>query len=392
MTAAALSASRASTARWSIASIFFLNGFVFAAWVPHIPELMDRHSLSTGQLGSVLLAMAVGAMCALPFAGGIVSRFGSQAVTTVCVVAFCLTLPLLILAPSAAWAAVAIFFFGALNAALDVAMNAQGAELEIRMQRPIMSSLHGMFSLGGLAGAGSAGALLEAGMSSIAHVLWVAALSALGATIAARTLLPTSPRAISIRPKVVLPSRALLGLGALTFAALLIEGAMADWSAVYLQRKVGMDAGAAALGFAAFSLTMAACRFAGDAITHRFGAVSLVRVSAMIALSGLLAALLIRYPWPAIIGFALVGIGLANTIPILFGTAARSRPEDPGAGIAAVATTGYMGFLVGPPLIGWLADYIGLTLALGTLVVLCAALALGTPVISHLRQQSVTRP
>jgi MFS family permease len=203
VTAAALSASRASTARWSIASIFFLNGFVFAAWVPHIPELMDRHSLSTGQLGSVLLAMAVGAMCALPFAGGIVSRFGSQAVTTVCVVAFCLTLPLLILAPSAAWAAVAIFFFGALNAALDVAMNAQGAELEIRMQRPIMSSLHGMFSLGGLAGAGSAGALLEAGMSSIAHVLWVAALSALGgddcgsdavADFAARDQHPTQGR------------------------------------------------------------------------------------------------------------------------------------------------------------------------------------------------------
>jgi MFS family permease len=109
-------------------------------------------------------------------------------------------------------------------------------------------------------------------------------------------------------------------------------------------------------------------------------------------LCGLLVALLIRYPWPAITGFALVGIGLANTIPILFGTAARTRTEDPGAGIAAVATTGYLGFLVGPPLIGWLADYIGLTLALGTLVVLCAGIALGTPVISHLRQQSVTRP
>src|SRR5690349_8699899 len=186
---------------------------------------MERHRLSTGELGSVLLAMAAGAMCALPFAGGVVGRFGSRIVTTVCACGFCLMLPLPVLAPSAVLAAAALFVFSALNATLDVAMNAQGAELEIRMQRPIMSSLHGMFSLGGLAGAGSAGALLEAGMSSIAHVLWVAALSALGATIAARTLLPTSPRATSIRPKVVLPSRALLGLGALTFAALLIEGA-----------------------------------------------------------------------------------------------------------------------------------------------------------------------
>ena len=385
----ALSAARAATTRWSIASIFFLNGFVFAAWVPHIPELMDRHGLSAGQLGSVLLAMAAGAMCALPFAGGVAGRFGSRAVTIFCAVAFCLVLPLPVLVPSATLAALALFVFGGLNAMLDVAMNAQGAELEMRMQRPIMSSLHGAFSLGGLAGAGSTAALLEAGMSSIAHVLCVAALSTLAVSIAARGLLPTSARRTHIRPKLVLPSRALLGAGRTYFAALLIEGAMADWSAVYLQHEVGMDAGAAGLGFAAFSLTMAACRFAGDAITHRFGAVPLVRFSAMTALCGLLIALLIRYPWPALIGFALVGIGMANLIPILFGSAARSRPSDPGAGIAAVATTGYLGFLAGPPIIGWLADYVGLTFALGVLVVLCAGIALGTPVI---RQQSVTRP
>ena len=153
-----------------------------------------------------------------------------------------------------------------------------------------------------------------------------------------------------------------------------------------------MDAGAAALGFAAFSLTMAACRFAGDAITHRFGAVPLVRFSAMTALCGLLVSLLVRFPCPAVTGFALIGIGMANLIPILFGSAARSRPDDPGAGIAAVATTGYLGFLAGPPAIGWLADCVGLTLALGLLVVLCAGVALATPVIAHVRQQSVTRP
>jgi MFS family permease len=386
--AVALSAAQASVTRWAIASIFFLNGFVFAAWVPHIPELMDRHALSTGQLGSVLLAMAAGAMCALPLAGGIAGRFGSRTVTTVCAVGFCLALPLPVLAPSATLAAVALFVFGALNATLDVAMNAQGAELEMRMQRPIMSSLHGAFSLGGLAGAGSAAALLEAGMSSMAHAVWVSLLAALAVLIAARRLLPTSPRKSRIRPSLVLPSRALLGLGALTFAALLIEGAMADWSAVYLRREVGMDAGAAALGFAAFSLTMAACRFAGDAVTHHFGAVPLVRFSSLIALSGLLIALLIRYPATALIGFALVGIGMANLIPILFGSAARSRRDDPGAGIAAVATTGYLGFIAGPPVIGWLADYTGLTLALGVLVLLCAGIALGTPVIARVRAET----
>jgi MFS family permease len=391
VTAASLSAAQAGTTRWSIAAIFFLNGLVFAAWVPHIPGVMERHALSTGGLGSVLLAMAAGAMCALHFAGGIASRFGSRAVTTFCALAFCLMLPLPVIAPSATLVAVSLFVFGALNATLDVAMNAQGAELEMRMQRPIMSSLHGAFSLGGLAGAGSAAVLLEAGMSSTAHVFSVALLSALAVLIAARGLLATSPRRSAIHARLVLPSRALLGLGALTFAALLIEGAMGDWTAVYLRHEVGMDAGAAALGFAAFSLSMAACRFAGDAITHRFGAVPLVRFSAVVALCGLLIALLLRSPLPALAGFALVGIGMANLIPILFGTAARSRPADPGAGIAAVATTGYLGFLAGPPAIGWLADYVGLTWALCVLALLCAGIALATPVISHLRQ-SVTGP
>jgi fucose permease len=228
-------------------------------------------------------------------------------------------------------------------------------------------------------------------MSSTAHVFSVALLSALAVLIAARGLLATSPRRSAIHARLVLPSRALLGLGALTFAALLIEGAMGDWTAVYLRHEVGMDAGAAALGFAAFSLSMAACRFAGDAITHRFGAVPLVRFSAVVALCGLLIALLLRSPFPAVAGFALVGIGMANLIPILFGTAARSRPADPGAGIAAVATTGYLGFLAGPPAIGWLADYVGLTWALGVLALLCAGIALATPVISHLRQ-SVPHP
>jgi len=380
-----LSSSQAAAIRWSIAAIFFLNGFVFASWVPHIPAVMERHSLTTGQLGTILLAMAVGAMCALPFAGALTQRFGSRAATMVCALGFCLMLPLPVLAPSALWTAAALFVFGALNATLDVAMNAQGAELEVRMDRPIMSSLHGGFSLGGLLGAGSTAALLEAGMRPTTHVLMIAVLSALGVLIASRSLLPSPGRAGTIKASLTLPTGALLGLGALTFAALLVEGAIGDWSAVYLRREVGMDAGGAALGFAAFSMTMAACRFAGDAITHHFGAASLVRGSAFIAFAGMLIALLFRYPASALTGFALVGIGMANLIPILFGSAARSRPDHPGAGIAAVATTGYLGFIAGPPAIGWLADYVGLTLAMAVLAVLCLAVAIAAPVVSKVR-------
>jgi MFS family permease len=375
-------ASRASVIRWSIASIFFINGFVFASWVPHIPGVMERHALSPGGLGTVLLAMAAGAMVALPFAGAITARFGSRAVTVLCAIVFCLLLPLPVIAPSALLCALALFVFGIVNAVLDVAMNAQGAELEMRMERPIMSSLHGGWSLGGLAGAGSAAALLEAGMGSTMHVAVVAIAGAIAAAFVAGRLLPTHGRAGTMRAHLELPSRPLLAIGALTFAALLIEGAMADWSAVYLRRERGMDAGGAALGYAAFSLAMAACRFAGDAVTRRFGPVALVRGSATIALSGILIVLLPLATSVALAGFVLVGIGMANLIPILFGSAARSNPEHPGTGIAAVATTGYLGFIAGPPAIGWLADLTGLTLALGLLALLCGSIALGAHAVS----------
>jgi hypothetical protein len=348
--------------RACIAAVFFVNGFVFASWVPHIPAVMNRHDLSTGQLGAVLLAMAIGAMLALPLAGSIVARFGSRATTAFCALGLCLVLPLPVLAPTAWLAAAALFVFGILNATLDVAMNAQGAELEHRIARPIMSSFHGCFSLGGLAGAGSAGALLEWGMPPNVHVLSIAALSAAVVIAVSRGLLPSPSARGDIKPKFVFPSRALLGLGMLTFSALLIEGAMADWSAVFLQRVRGLDAGGAALGFAAFSLTMAAARFAGD---------TLARASALLALIGLVLALYVPLPGLSIAGFGLVGFGMANLIPLLFSAAARAPPGDPGAGIAAVATTGYLGFIAGPPIIGLIADWTGLTAALSLLVLLC---------------------
>src|SRR6185295_7800865 len=148
------------------------------SWVPHIPGVMERHGLSTSQLGLVLLGMAVGAICALPFAGAMVNRFGSRPLTTACALGFCVTLPAPVLAPTALLAALALFVFGVLNATLDVAMNAQAAELERRYARPIMSSFHGCFSLGGLAGAASAAAVLAAGVTTAEHTVTLSALSA----------------------------------------------------------------------------------------------------------------------------------------------------------------------------------------------------------------------
>jgi predicted MFS family arabinose efflux permease len=362
--------------RWSISAVFFVNGFVFASWVPHIPLVMERQGLSASQLGLVLLGMAVGAMGALLFAGAFVSRFGSRLVTTVCALGFCLALPFPVLAPDPVLTTAALLLFGALNATLDVAMNAQAAQLEQRYAQPMMSSFHGFFSLGGLAGAASAAVALGAGVTPASHALATAVLGAAAVGLASRRLLPSSRGSGPSAPVFVLPSRALLGLGALTFLALLIEGAVGDWSAVYLHRERGLDPGTAALGFAAFSMTMAACRFGGDILARRLGQLVLLRVSAVAAAAGFALALLSRHPATSIAGFGLVGLGMANVIPLLFSAAGRAG--DPGRALAAVATTGYLGFLAGPPMIGFAAEQAGLTAGLGMLGVMAALVAVGS--------------
>jgi fucose permease len=239
-----------------------------------------------------------------------------------------------------------------------------------------MSSFHALFSLGGLVGAALASGAMELGTSPAGHVV-PAALVALAAVLAARPALVPSP--VHVAPEAPIfarPSGVLLGLGLLAFAGLLAEGAMGDWSAVYLRDALGATPAAAGGGFAIFSLAMAAGRFGGDTVVHRLGPARVLRLASALAAIGLAAALLVGRPLAGIVGCGLVGIGIANVIPILFSAAARVPGVQPGAAIAAVATTGYLGLLAGPPLIGLAAEAIGLPAALGLVAVLCAAIAL----------------
>jgi hypothetical protein len=258
-------------------------------------------------------------------------------------------------------------------------MNAQAVAVERRLRRPIMSWFHGMWSVGGLVGAGLAALALHAGLSPLAHATAAALIAGLGCALAMRALLPPDEDVRGEGPRLVRPAGALLGLGVLAALALLAEGAIADWSAVYLRRWLLTSASVAALGFAAFQTTMAAGRFAGDRLASRVGDAVLLRGSAALAASALAVALLVAHPLAAVAGCAAVGLGLSNCIPVLFRTAAQVPGVAASQGIAAVGSAGYLGFLCGPPLIGFAAEAMGLPLALG-LVVLALALiaAVGT--------------
>ncbi|OLE00358.1 MAG: hypothetical protein AUG80_02590 [Candidatus Rokubacteria bacterium 13_1_20CM_4_68_9] len=364
---------RATVSRCAVSALFFVNGAILASWVPYVPMVKQRLGIGDGLLGVVLLFMAIGALGALPFAGTLVGRLGSRTVSVGAGLGLCLSLPLPILAPTPFLVALALLFFGAFNSTLDVAMNAQAVEVEQRRGRALMSSFHAMFSVGGLAGALLSSVIIAAGVGAADHILTAALLGSVAILIARSALIAVAP---SPSPVFVRPTRGLLGLGVLALCALLAEGAIGDWSAVYLMDSRGASQSVAAAGFAAFSLAMAGGRFAGDHVARRLGAACLLRLSGALAAGGLLLALIVKEPVIAIAGFGLVGLGVANLIPVIFSAAGRAYAVAPGHGLAAVATTGYVGFLAGPPAIGLAAEVAGLPAALGIVALACAAVAI----------------
>jgi hypothetical protein len=281
--------------------------------------------------------------------------------------------PLPVLAPNLPLLMTALLLFGAANGVMDVAMNAHGVVVERRLKRPLMSSFHGMYSLGGLIGAGIS-ALFLPFVPALSHTLLMSAIAGVGSLAMFSWLLPPGVDNKASGPAFALPSKATLGIGALCFLALVSEGAILDWSALHLREGLALGAGPAATGFAAYSAAMAGARFLGDRLRARFGAVPLVRASAFLAAFGLLLALVVPIAPIAIAGFAMCGLGLANVVPIFFGAGGKIPGQPSGTGIAAIVTMGYAGFLAGPPVIGFFAQATSLAIALGVVVLACVAM------------------
>ncbi len=392
MTAAARIDASTGRARRAVGTVFFVNGAVLASWIPHIPAVKAAHGLGDGALGFVLLAMSAGAIVAMPIAGALIGRLGSRVMTTAAALGLALFVPAPLLAPSLSLLVAALFMLGALNGALDVSMNVQAVAVETRYGRPIMSSFHALFSLGGLAGAGAAALVMASRVGDRTHLLLASAVAALSVMCILRGLVTTSPTP-SVEPPprpprrgFALPAHGLVALGGLAFLGLLAEGAMADWSAVYLRDSLRTTPAVAALGFVAFSFAMTGGRFAGDRLVGRFGPVAVLRASSALAAAGLAVALLIGRPSVALIGFGSVGFGIANVIPVLFSGAANTRGTGTGSALAAVATTGYFGFLAGPAVIGLTAEVTTLPTGLALVSAACAVIALRGGVV---RQSAV---
>lgn len=350
--------------------VFAINGAMIGTWVAHIPWLQEHLGISKSTLGVCLLCMAAGALVSMPLTGSVLARRESATVTRWATLVFCLLLPLPLLATGPVALGAALFVFGAANGAMDVAMNAHGVGIQERLRRPVMSSFHGGWSVGGFAAAGIVALATAAGADPRVESLLAAGALWLLAVVVTRALGPSVARAES-GSGLALPRRPVLLLGGLCFLVMVTEGAIADWSGIYLRQETGAGTAAAATAFAGFSLGMAVARLGGDVVNARIGPVRLLRAGTSLVAVALGGALLIGQTVPAVVGFVLCGLGIANAVPLLFSAAGRIDP--PGPSLAAVFTLGYTGFVVGPPLIGVVSDRTGLATTLAGLVLVALA-------------------
>ncbi|WP_395575485.1 MFS transporter [Streptomyces sp. BK79] len=368
-------------ARYAVAAVFAVHGAVTGSFATRVPWIQDHAGVSAGQLGLALAFPALGASLAMPLAGSVSHRFGARTALRGLLALWTLALVLPSLAPNLLTLCLALFVYGATAGMSDVAMNALGVEVENRLDKSIMSGLHGMWSAGALIG--SAAGTLAAHLGSDArlhHVLAAAVLTVAG-LIACTWVLDLQPAEDEDPPpRFALPPRSAVLIGAVGFCAVFAEGASLDWSAVYLRDQLEASAGLAAACTTGFTLTMALARFAGDKVVDRFGAVRTVRVSGVLATLGGLLVVVGGHPAVAMTGFALMGLGIAVVVPLCFAAAGRAG-SNPSLAIAGVATITYTSGLVAPSAIGGLAELTSLVVSFGLVTALACCLVVFAKVL-----------
>ena len=341
--------------------LFLLAGFAAAAWASLVPVAKAATGVNEGELGLVLLCLGIGSLLAMPVSGVVSTRHGCRKVLMVCGVALCACLPLLASVQNVFTLAAALFFFGAMIGTFDCVMNIQAVIVERDSKRPLMSGFHGFYSLGGLLGAATTSTIMDLGVSPFATVSAIALAGVLLLMLIRRHVLPYGNPAEG--PPFALPRGEVLFLGMLCMTVFLVEGSMMDWSAVMLTENHGMPVAQAGYGFAAFSLTMTFGRLTGDRIVARVGRRSVVTVGGLLAMGGILLATLVPLWQAALLGYAMVGLGCSNIVPVLFTAVGRQTSMPQSVAVPAMSTLGYAGVLAGPAAIGFIAHHSSLPMA-----------------------------
>lgn len=365
----------------AIATVFAVHGAVQGTFATRIPWIKDHLGLSAGELGIALVCPAIGSVVMMPLAGRLMHRLGSRTALRLLLVLWTAVLVLPPLAPGLPWLCLALLAFGASAGMADVVMNAVGVAVEEHKGKSIMSGLHGMWSVGTLAGAAVGIPAAHARLDGRIHLGVVAAVLVVVALVLCSQVPDLHPAAEEdAPPRFALPPKSALVIGAIGFCGVFAEGGTADWCAVFLRDIAHASPAIAALAYTAFSCTMAVARLLGDIAVRRLGPVKAIRSGGVVATAGGLLVVLAHAPAPAITGFALIGVGISVVVPLCFAAAGRSG-ANPARTIAGVATVTYTSGLVAPAAIGGIAGTSSLTVSFGLVTVLTLGLVAGAGVV-----------
>ncbi|MGW3863792.1 MFS transporter [Streptomyces sp. NPDC005047] len=367
--------------RIALTAFFALDGFVFAGWVVRIPAIKEQTGASASALGLALLGVSAGAVVTMTLTGRLVRRYGSHPVTVACAVLLCLSIALPPLTHSALALGAVLLVFGSAYGGINVAFNSAAVDLVAVLRRPIMPSFHAAFSLGGMVGAGLGG-LVAGSLSPTRHLLGLTLLGLLVTLVAGRALLRCEPAAPPDRPagddgaprRLDRRTRRLVvTFGLIALCTAYGEGAMADWGALHLEQDLDASPGLAAAGYSCFALAMTVGRLTGTTLLERLGRTTTVVAGGTTAVAGMLLGSLAPSVWAALFGFAITGLGLANIFPV---AVERAGALGGPSGVATASTLGYGGMLLGPPAIGFMADWFSLPAALTSVAALAAVAVL----------------
>jgi len=340
--------------RATVGLVFFLAGLTFASWASRIAGIQQKLNLSDAALGGILFTLPVGLMLSLPFSGWVITRIGSRKLLLFALPLYAAALFGLGLAQTTLHLIAVLFCFGFTSNAVNISINTQAVATEKLYGKPILASFHGLWSLAGFAGAAIGTLMIGKGIDPSVHFGLIFVVVVVGVAIAARYL-QDDAGTVQSGPVFVMPDASLVKLGAVAFCSMICEGAMFDWSVVYFKKVIHAENAWMAAGYTAFMATMAAGRFVADWFSGKFGLKRTLQVSGSLTASGLMIAVLFPYLIPALAGFLLVGAGVSSVVPLVYSAAGRSATMSPGVALAAVSTIGFAGFLVGPPLIGFIA-------------------------------------
>jgi len=342
------------TLRLAVGAMFFMAGLCFASWTSRIASIQQNLGLSVTGLGAILSALPVGLMISLPFSGWIITKIGSRRLLIISLTVYGLALITLGLAQNGFQLVCCLLLYGFASNAANISVNTQAVYTESVYKRPIMASFHGLWSLAGFTGAGIGAYMIGKGVTPFHHFVLITIIMIICIIIAARSL--HDDKTASSGPIFVMPDSSLIKLGVIAFCSMMCEGAMFDWSTIYFRDIVHPDKALIGAGFACFMGAMASGRlFIADWFAHRYGIKRILQVSGSLTAAGLLIAVIFPNFYTAIGGFLLVGLGVSSIVPMVYSAAGKSKTMAPGVALAAVSTIGFSGFLIAPPIIGFIA-------------------------------------